>query len=459
MSLFYAAIRLLFEPVSISIAITVFLLLKPKWFFVCIPLLPLTGWWVYSYVKDPEMRFFATYVEFCLAYIFFIRMVYSAKLDKNRLLIILMSLCSLPGLLGAGADIYLSVFLSSLLLLSSGVYDHLSQTVNSVLDFRKNRSIANRKVLGGSIENGSLEREKRVARVVRGVVWKGLFQKHYVELAVCVWIVLHFGVRFYFAEARDLDPVQMRAGAIWGTNHLIGILILLLPFVRSRIVFVAVMLTFLFSFSRGAYAAGVMYFMAERCFVPVRERVNYKWVIVLLTVSFIYLVTPEVLLSRVGDFWTVRLSSGGEVNSLGDLKSGFLADEYRTELQRLALTISEEHFFMGIGLGGFSSHLKEIGYPYQFSNAHNLYLTVLAEGGILLTLLVVIVMGYLMWRSFKVEKSIFVALVTFCFYGIFSGQIYEASTQVSLMDFYYLLFIWCYLEKPWRGKGSASWTK
>jgi hypothetical protein len=65
----------------------------------------------------------------------------------------------------------------------------------------------------------------------------------------------------------------------------------------------------------------------------------------------------------------------------------------------------------------------------------------LAEGGVLFTLALVAFLGFLTVWAFYVCRPAFCTLVAWMFYGLFSGEIYEAANVATAGDYYCLLFV------------------
>jgi O-antigen ligase len=118
----------------------------------------------------------------------------------------------------------------------------------------------------------------------------------------------------------------------------------------------------------------------------------------------------------------------------------------RWEIYRSAMEMAKKTSFVGVGLGGFVWGLSdELGQQPNYSNAHNLYLTSLAEGGILFAVALVAFLAFLTVWSFHVYRAAFCALVAWIFYGLFSGEIYESANLATAGDYYCLLFVAAFL--------------
>ncbi len=131
----------------------------------------------------------------------------------------------------------------------------------------------------------------------------------------------------------------------------------------------------------------------------------------------------------------------------------------RWEIYDSAMEMAKKTSFVGVGLGGFVWGLSdELGQQPNFSNAHNLYLTSLAEGGILFALALIAFLCFLTGWSFYVYRPAFCALAAWIFYGLFSGEIYESANVATAGDYYCLLFVAAFLMYKARQREQVAAT-
>ena len=108
-------------------------------------------------------------------------------------------------------------------------------------------------------------------------------------------------------------------------------------------------------------------------------------------------------LSRYESFFTLLAIRHSNVNSSVDISSG------RTMLWSRAFSLFKEHPVFGIGWGNFRNHLTDTFNVFndgQLSNAHNNYLQLLCETGIVGFLLFVIPLFYILYRTFRTTREL-----------------------------------------------------
>lgn len=265
-----------------------------------------------------------------------------------------------------------------------------------------------------------------------------------------------------------LSPLMVRGGGVYASNQYISIAICLLPFVRSRWLLLIALATVLLQFSRGGYIALALIVLlsklrrdASSADYALDKLVSTRALLSAalglgVSVGLLALVAPDGF-----KFLLIRLIGGGAFGinlEIADALAGLpLADlaniatasaqgDDRGLIWTAALRIASDHHFVGVGAGNFVIAASTLNAELLYSNAHNLYLTLLAELGfasLLLYLLVLAVYGYKAWRE---HAPSLVALVTFAVYGMFSGQIYETSSEVSIAQFIVLLFVFANID-------------
>lgn len=265
-----------------------------------------------------------------------------------------------------------------------------------------------------------------------------------------------------------IGPLLVRGGGVYASNQYISIALCLLPFARQRWLALAVIATIVLQFSRGGYLAlGIQLFataMASRITGQrsvLSELARPRNVLILLGL----LVAGPALLSLVAPdafkFLLIRMVGGGAygtnislaeslsslpLTDLIDLATESAEGDDRTLIWAAAFKIAEINSYVGVGAGNFASAAMAIDKALRYSNAHNMYLTLLSElglGGCLVFVASLVIYGA---RAFAHNAAAFSALMTFAFYGLFSGQIYETAAEASITQFVVLLFVFANVD-------------
>jgi O-antigen ligase len=271
---------------------------------------------------------------------------------------------------------------------------------------------------------------------------------------------------------------MVRGGGVYASNQYISIAICLLPFVRSRWVLLAALATILLQFSRGGYIALVLIVVLSRLRRDASSRAYALDSLVstraLLTGLF-GLVGSVALLALVAPdgfkFLLIRLIGGGAFGinlEIADALAGLpLTDLFniatasaegddRGLIWKAALRIASDHHFVGVGAGNFVIAASTLNAELLYSNAHNLYLTLLAELGFASLLLYLMALAVYCYKAWRGHAPGLVALGTFAVYGMFSGQIYETSSEVSICQFIVLLFVFANIDVAGTKKGKQE---
>lgn len=394
------------------------ILLYPRWFLLWLPLLPVAGLWVTLFEVPREWSFLYSYLEFGLVYFFFLTWWTSQK-DRFSVLLLLVPLLALPSLLFAEGHLAFSGFLFMLLLAGPGVY-HLYLTH-----------------------------------------MPGLLNRRIPDLAVLMWVATGLLIKIYAAITSDTAFIYQRSGRVWGSNHVGGILFLLLPFVRSRGVLAVAVAFLLMQFSRGIYGGLAVFALLWFVMVERKQVVLVALAVGALAVGSFFLL-PSGTRKLAEAYLIERLRIGAPASSIqlaiGDFANiieGVLVDS-RWEIYKAALEMSAAVYYLGVGLGGFAWGVDLVGFPIRFSNAHNLYLTSLAEGGLLFTIGLIWLVLLGLKRAYRVSKPAFVGLLVWAFYGFYSGEIYEAADTATAVDYYNLLFVFAYVSYLHRSQAPVA---
>lgn len=372
-------------------------------FLLWIPLLHFSGEWIQYFVQlPPELAFAQAYVEISLLAAFFCMWLMQPK-DKLSLWLLGLPILALPSLINANEHFSLSLFLFLLLLFSPGVYGFF------------------------------LSRMKWFLRI------------NLVDWAVMLWIVLGLIIKFYDAARLGYSALYYRAGGLWGSNHVAGILLLLLPLVRKQWVFAVSVAFLLIHFSLGIYLAMAVLGIGW-LFMGSYRRVLVGILASVALIAMVCVLIPG-LIDPAFQFLNERMGiyGSGTDSFIGGISWRFWQDE-RQLIWRDALKIAQNSGFVGVGLGGFKWGQEGIGSNLSaYSNAHNMYLTSLAEGGFLFAAGLVFVLAYAVRRAYAVSKPVCAGLLAWMFYGLYSGEIYEASRFTTAGDYYNLLFVLAYI--------------
>src|SRR3990170_5951565 len=89
----------------------------------------------------------------------------------------------------------------------------------------------------------------------------------------------------------------------------------------------------------------------------------------------------------------------------------------RFEIYQEAFQMIKNTNFLGLGLGGFAWGESDMGRKRQYSNAHNIYLTILAEGGVLFFVAFMVLFCYFCYLANIYDKKALLSLLIFAFYG------------------------------------------
>jgi hypothetical protein len=262
-----------------------------------------------------------------------------------------------------------------------------------------------------------------------------MIEHHVADFAVLTWVALGIAVKVHDAAVTQGVVLYQRSGGIWGSNHVGGILILLLPFVQYTPVAIIGYIFLLLNFSRGIWVALLVMLVAWAIWVSAKRALQFSLALI-ATLAGLLILSPQTIKNEVVSFAMER-GAGLALESVGE--------NARWDIYGLALEVAHKTHYAGIGIGGFSWGLERVGMPPIFSNAHDMYLTAFAEGGILFAIVLVGFLGYLLLLSFKLSRPVFVGLLGWAFYGLFSGEIYEAATQITAGDFYTLMFAAAFL--------------
>jgi len=394
-----------------------------RWLPVWIPFLPVAGTWVMELGIEREFYFLQSYLEFGV--ILALLAWWSARgKSRTSLRLFGLPLLALPAMVLARDHFWHSAFLMFLLVGGGAVYQYFYEGMDYAI-------------------------RRRV------ITWAAL-----------TWTSLGCMIKLYDAFLLGGIILYQRGGSIWGSNHVGGILFLLLPLVRSKWVSALALVYLLLNFSRGIYVGLIVYAVAWILWVDPRRAIRIIGTIA-AAILMLLLLLPSGMTKPIADFAVERIAY--QSFDMRDVTVASILDralsDKRLEIFDAALVVAKRSHWVGVGPGGFYWALEEAGIPMGYSNAHNLYLTALAEGGILYTLAFVLLLASLLMRAYRVDRRVFAGLVSWCVYGLFSGQLYEATRFVTAGDYYCLLLVFAYVawkaehgDPARRGRGARRGT-
>ncbi len=406
--------------ILVSLILGAGILLCPRrWFLFWVPLLPYSGIWLYSPDNPREYMFISSYIELTLALIFLYKF-FTSKMDNISVLLFMIVLISFPALYNAFYynHVFISFFLFFCLLSGAGFY----------LFFLDNM------------------KEIEASRLV--------------DFAVLLWLALGIFIKIYIGARLNQPWFIQRGGGILGSNHIAGVLFILLPLVRSRWIVLVSIIFLALQFSRGIYLALIVYFIVWVSIVNPRQGIRWIASVSVFGVLF-YLLLGDITfhseygLVTVGDFIFSRFKVIQGV-SMENFLNALMADS-RWDLIDMAIMAGKQVMLTGIGFGGFLWGLERFGDPLLYTNAHNMYMTLLVEGGFAFAIGFTAFIIYILIISFRTSKEIFTGLVTWSFYGFYAGEIYEVGGMVTAGDYYILLFVIAFIVYK-RRKDAASKT-
>lgn len=283
-----------------------------------------------------------------------------------------------------------------------------------------------------------------------------------------VFTLLAWFYKIVYGYQLGLSPLMVRGGGVYASNQYISIAICLLPFVRNRWVLMAALATMLLQFSRGGYIAigltvalSLWHRDAQAEHYALGRLVSARTLLfaglgIAGGIALLALVAPDGF-----KFLLIRLVGGGAFGlnlEIADAVAGLpltdlihLASESakgddRGLIWSAALRIATDNHLVGVGAGNFVVAASTLNAELLYSNAHNLYLTLLSELGFASVLLFVLMLAVYALKAWRSSAPGFAALFTFMLYGMFSGQIYETSSEVSITQFIVLLFVFANID-------------
>lgn len=290
--------------------------------------------------------------------------------------------------------------------------------------------------------------------------------------------VLAWVYKFAYGYQLGISPLLVRGGGVYASNQYISVAICLLPLVRSRWLLLAAIATVLLQFSRGGFIGLVLMWLlsfwrrgvgdAGSALARLLSLRTLAWAGagVAAAVALMAVAAPD-----ASKFLVIRLVGGGAFGlnleiadqlaalplaDLVELAGQSARGDDRNLIWSTALRVASDHYYGGAGVSNFVIAASTLNAELLYSNAHNLYLTLLAELGFAAALLFVLALGRYLVRAYRCHAPGFAALGTFAVYGLFSGQIYETSSEFTIAQFIVLLFVFASIDTAQRAQGTAA---
>jgi len=367
----------------------------------------------------PEYNFILSYAEILILLILAYQQDFAIK-DKISLFLFLYPFLAIPPLVFFFGSVYQSIFIMSLLSLSAFLYVFYLQNMEWFL----NINIFSYVVLVW-ITYGIY------TKIIQGVKWADTLSVG--STTPLLWTIFN------------------RGGGIGASNFAGGIILMFLPFIKNYKILVCANLFLLTTLSRGVYICLLLFWLIRATQSINLFRINKSFMKSVLLFVFTVVVIFFFIPSDIRDEVSVQTFNRivGSVDwgdSISDKFVARLSGDSRNEILKQAFSMFKETLYVGVGLGGFAWGQELIGVTKEYSNAHNLYLTLLVEGGPFFLVSFMALLLYTFFLAYKYSKDAFFSLLLFSIYGLFSGQIYEASALVTACYYYYFIFILSYVK-------------
>lgn len=381
------------------------ILARKGYFLLIIPFLPYSGLWLRSGLINSQWMFISCYLEFIFLFGFLLYYFMSNYKDRISSLLFIIPITALPSLFYSKQNYWLSLWVFFLLWGGSGLYIY----------FKKHMDFMNRAKL--------------------------------VDLTVLCWSLLTVFIKYYeFIKFGGLF-LEQRSGGMWASNSAGLVLLMMMPLARDWRARGLATLALLLSFSRGIYICLIIYYLGSYLAGSRNVRKNIIYITIsILAFWFVLGANSDVSLK---DYFLARFASEN-VDSFAQFRAEMLEkleNTSRWDIFDAAVDMTKMTGGLGVGLGGFSRGLLAVGRPPVFSNAHNLYLTSLSEGGVAFFVSILAILGYLLYSAFRSSTAAFISVINFLVYGFYSGELYEVAGGFgSAFPYYYLIFLMAYVE-------------
>ena len=401
-----------YVQLSICILLMMLILLFRHDWLVFLPIIPYTGFFLYNADNLREIIFISSFFEVIMLCILCIKFLNNKNKHINYYFIIL-GISAMPSLINSKGHVLLSAYFIFCMIFTAFFYHYaIKYSHRNYQNFNYDKLAVLLLVLG---------------------------------IAIKIWIGIRLGESFLI----------QRGGGILGSNSIWPFLLLIFPFVRKNIIKVAIISFSLLQFSRGIYLAMVFYILIYLLLF------NTKSIKPLLFASSIIATIFGILSNYLGRnimtenqsiplmqfiFARFRLSD----NFLLNFWEGVRYDQ-RFEIFSYGVDFIKKYNYTGYGPAGAYFEFKNIGYAFDFSNLHNIFLNVLAEGGLLHLLIFISMITYYLYKSFRVKKEIFIVLLTWLVYLQTTGELYSSSGMATCIQLYLLSFIFAEIDLMAKG--------
>lgn len=274
----------------------------------------------------------------------------------------------------------------------------------------------------------------------------------FVNIYSIIWVLLSFVYKVISSFGFEINFLLIRGGSShYASNHAGYFLITLLPFIKNKKVELMVLITLITFFSRGLILCVISYYIIK-LLIYKKNKLLMK---LIFFIFFIFLILNMSIFNEYKNFMFLRLIGNTSIANnidkedisnidinLSEINYDAIIDNVleddRSNIWNASLNIIMDSNFFGVGFGNFSTVSKIYDSNFEYSNSHNLFLNITAELGLLFFIVFIVLILYLILNS---SKELKISIFLFVIYGFFSGQIYEASFEKSMVDFYHLLLL------------------
>lgn len=253
-----------------------------------------------------------------------------------------------------------------------------------------------------------------------------------VDFIVFLLLLMGMYLRIFNTYVYGLEFLLSRYdSSVWGVNSIGAVLLILAPFIIRKWVWLCFSVFILLTLSRGLI---VVWLIQEIVLNLFRLRKRFKGVYVLGCLCLIF------ALGYSNSLRSELLSRFFESDK-ADFLSAYTAvlEDERTNIRKVSLDMWTKRPIFGSGIGSFSRELKNTGYPSVYSNAHNLYLTLLVELGIV-GLLIFSTYAAVMLKNIKYNRFR-ISILSWLVYGLFSGEMYAEGLYLSFFPIYFVFYV------------------
>jgi len=276
-----------------------------------------------------------------------------------------------------------------------------------------------------------------------------------IELTLIILVALGIFGKLYSATLAEsnfgagapfmLSFLFARDGAIAGSNYISQLIFTLLPLTSNKKIGILCTVFLMTYFSRGVTLCLCLYWIWQLAISHNRIKALKELTTALLAMFLIVVSFQSDVADGIFEFATERLLSHQDT----DLETRY-ENESRFELFADSLRLADESNYLGVGPGGFYysqiSLLRRDADSFA-SNAHNLYLTILAEGGAIYLLGNILLYIFILITAVKQRNSkALLSMTLLLVYFAFSGEYYEATRYTTVGPYYFFIFLLAYIK-------------